>query len=314
MSGNEFGKIFKRAWGDPDFKALTSSEQGLYFKLISQPDISLAGVLTLAPARWSGQTSGLTPAHVERDLKSLEASRYVLVDRDTQEVLVRSYIRNDLGWRSPRTMIGIANAVARVLSPVLRGAISRELLRLDVASLSTTINERTSRSTREVVEAAIRGVLDDSPPEPDTDSDTPSDGVSEGVSAVRALNCNCNSSSRSNSKRSSKRNESGDADAPPERPSIDDDFEAWYATYPRRGTRGRALTAYRAARKKADGATLLDASRAYAETVKATRTEERYIKLPASWLNGECWLDQAEPTHDDSWDRYRYDPDTLEGA
>ena len=117
MSGNEFGKIFKRAWGDPDFKALTSSEQGLYFKLISQPDISLAGVLTLAPTRWSGQTSGLTPAHVERDLKSLEASRYVLVDRDTQEVLVRSYIRNDLGWRSPRTMIGIANAVARVLSP-----------------------------------------------------------------------------------------------------------------------------------------------------------------------------------------------------
>ena len=35
MSNNEYGKIFKRVWGDPDFKQLAISEQHLYFKLIS---------------------------------------------------------------------------------------------------------------------------------------------------------------------------------------------------------------------------------------------------------------------------------------
>lgn len=69
------------------------------------------------------------------------------------------------------------------------------------------------------------------------------------------------------------------------------DFEAWYCAYPKRVGRGNALKAYRAARKKADAATLLAgaerAARQYAST------DPQFVPYPASWLNQERWLDEA---------------------
>ena len=328
MTNNEYGKVFKRVWGDRDFKTLTGAEQLLYVKLISQSDISLAGVLTLAPVRWATQTAGMDVEEVNRDLAGLARRNYVLIDADTQEVLVRSYIRNDLGWKSPRTMIGIANAIGRILSPRLRVAIARELGRLDTDALSSTVSEKTGRSTREVVESIIGDVLADTPSStlPDTPSDgvsdTPSDTPSDGVSAVRTLNDNCNNSG-SDSDKSNRC--SPVADAPhepihldPDKPApkstpnpiLDAEFPTFYHQYPRKIAPAKAREKYRAARKKASLTDIL----AGLDTYKHTKPAYADWAHPSTWLNGERWLDQAEPDHDDSWDRYRYDPDTLEGA
>lgn len=186
MNGGEYGKLYKRAWGDPDFKALTEGQQALYHKLVSQPDVSLAGVLTYAPMRWAGQTHGLTVAQIEERFETLVARRFLLWDRDTQEVLIRSYIRNDGGWKSPRTMVGIASAVRRVLSDPLKGAVANELKRLEVDELPDTISPKTGRSTRQVVEPLIADLIVDfdglhtpSDTPSDTPCDTPSDGVSD---------------------------------------------------------------------------------------------------------------------------------------
>lgn len=313
MSSNEFGKIFKRAWGDTDFKRLATGEQLLYFKLISQPDISLAGVLTYAPNRWSGQTAGLSVADIERGCQALVAKDYIIVDLDTQEVLVRSYIRNDLGWRSPRTMVGVANAVGRVLSPLLRGVISRELTRLDTSSLSTVVNEKTNRSTREVVESAIRGVLDQFPPldtvsRPALDGvfDTASEGVSEGVSATRPhTTANANAKATAGAGAGADLFCSSGADAPSKRASIDDEFADWYANYPRKVGKGQALKAYRAARKKVDHQTLVD--RLTQQIPVITAQGAQYTPHPATWLNGERWADDdtvpqsARPDAGNEW-------------
>jgi hypothetical protein len=75
-----------------------------------------------------------------------------------------------------------------------------------------------------------------------------------------------------------------------ERDSVDDDFSTWYAAYPLHKGRGQALRAYRAARKKADVRTLLAGATRYA--ADSTR-DPRYTKHPATWLNGECWADDA---------------------
>ena len=186
MTG-EYGKLYKRAWGDRDFKALTEGQQALYQKLVSQSDLSLAGVLTYAPVRWAGQTAGLSVADVEARFAALVERRYLVLDLATQEVLVRSYIRHDQGWRSPRTMIGIANAVRRVMSDRLRAAISVELLRLDTASLPSKVSETTGRSSRDVVVGIIDDLLAEAPVEgadtpSDTPCDTPSNEEKEGVS------------------------------------------------------------------------------------------------------------------------------------
>ena len=179
MANGEYGKVFKRVWGDPDFKALTVNQQALYMKLISQPDISLAGVLTLAVPRWTAQTDRLAQSSVEKALDALEAARFVVCDRQTQEVLVRSYIRNDLGWKSTKTFKAIAGAVERVLSPSIRAAISAELLRIDITQVSDKPGSY-DMTPREFVSGCISRLVLENPPldgVSDTPSDTPSDGV-----------------------------------------------------------------------------------------------------------------------------------------
>ena len=202
MAGGEYGKVFKRVWGDPDFKSLTASQQLLYIKLVSQPDVSLAGVITFAPRRWVAQTADVTSDALDADLAHLCERRYLVIDDDTQELLIRSYVRNDESWKSPRTMIGIGNAVERVLSDMLRGVISTELQRLDTDGLPTSISDKTGRSSRDVVVGILDRLIAENPP-----CGTPiawgigrgirnsqegvSDGVSHGVSGVRALTCTC---------------------------------------------------------------------------------------------------------------------------
>ena len=196
MTGGEYGKIFKRVWGDADFKALTCQQQLLYLKLVSQTDISLAGVLTLATIRWAGQTAGVTDKDIARTLAELEAARFIVCDRETQEVLVRSYVRNDLGWRSSKTMKAVKAAVGRILSPRLRGVISAELLKVDTSGLSDRKSETYELSPREYIDSVIRDLVDENPPVDtpcDTPCDTPSDGASRSGPLTHALaNANAN--------------------------------------------------------------------------------------------------------------------------
>lgn len=70
------------------------------------------------------------------------------------------------------------------------------------------------------------------------------------------------------------------------------DFEEWYATYPRKRGKGQALKAYRAARKKTDHATLLDAITRQAGALLAKGAD--FCPYPATWLNGERWADQPD--------------------
>jgi hypothetical protein len=72
--------------------------------------------------------------------------------------------------------------------------------------------------------------------------------------------------------------------------SIDDEFGVWYAAYPRKQGRGQAIKAYRQARKKADAAVLL----AGIERYKKLKPAYADWRMPATWLNGEGWLDQPD--------------------
>ena len=94
--------------------------------------------------------------------------------------------------------------------------------------------------------------------------------------------------------------ESDDSDdiAAPAR-SIDAEFDEWYAGYPRKEGKGQARKAYRAARKKTDQTALV----AGVTRLTAQRLERQFTPLPATWLNGERWLDDlptpTEPAADE---------------
>lgn len=76
----------------------------------------------------------------------------------------------------------------------------------------------------------------------------------------------------------------------PKEEDISVDFLEWWKASPKRIGRGQAVKAYRLARKKADAPALLAAIKVYAATV--VDADQKYTASPATWLNGERWLDE----------------------
>ena len=76
--------------------------------------------------------------------------------------------------------------------------------------------------------------------------------------------------------------------------SFKEDFEDWYQHYPRRVARGAAEKALaKALRGGATLEALIEGTKRYAAQVAGK--EAQYIKHPATWLNGQCWLDEPDP-------------------
>ena len=84
------------------------------------------------------------------------------------------------------------------------------------------------------------------------------------------------------------------------KPQNESGFQDWYEAYPRHVSKAHALKAYRAASKKTDRATLIAGAKAYAASVKDKDAE--FIAHPATWLNGERWLDEPPPRKKAAWE------------
>ena len=81
------------------------------------------------------------------------------------------------------------------------------------------------------------------------------------------------------------------------------DFDDWWAMYPRKTGKGNARRAYRAAKKKANAEVLLAAVKKFAKKVAADGTDQKFIPMPTTWLNGERWDDEDSPdAAADSWE------------
>lgn len=77
---------------------------------------------------------------------------------------------------------------------------------------------------------------------------------------------------------------------------IESAFEEFWEQYPkgRKNSKGAAREAFRRALGKVEAATILAAVREYAAS--DVGREGRWVKMPSTWLNQECWTDDR-----DSW-------------
>jgi len=123
-------RVHVSLWQDADFVALSISAQRLYLALLSQPTITLLGVLALTPSRWGRLASDGTLESVLGDLRELESHRFIVVDEETEELLVRSFLRYDGGWQSARTREAAVKQRTLVASKRLLAAIDEEIARL----------------------------------------------------------------------------------------------------------------------------------------------------------------------------------------
>ncbi len=126
----EYGRVWLSIWSDFEFGQLQTMDQWLYLALISQPGMSTCGVLPFAPNRWAGLAADATVTKVNKSLKALERGHLVVVDRGTDELLIRSHIRYDRALRTPNVAKSVARTWTYIASPELQKAVLAELLRM----------------------------------------------------------------------------------------------------------------------------------------------------------------------------------------
>lgn len=131
-----FGKLLCEVWDDPrhaDFLALSSDAKVLYWAFCSQRDITAAGIVPLTPRRWRRWFPGGQQA-AESALDELVAGGFVMIDDDTAEVWVRSFIAHDGRLEGNSNMVkSVHAAVPRIVSEVLREACRRRIEAVETA-------------------------------------------------------------------------------------------------------------------------------------------------------------------------------------
>lgn len=125
----DHGRLLCRIWNDKDFRALPRTAQALYAQLLSQKEINNAGVLPLMLSKWAKGCDGLTQQDIIADLAALVDARFVAVDSDSEEVLVRSFIRNDGVLKQPNVFKNALRSAEAVESEGIRRVLASELRR-----------------------------------------------------------------------------------------------------------------------------------------------------------------------------------------
>jgi hypothetical protein len=167
------GRILTSIWEDAEFLMLDQGRQRLYLFLISQPNLNHAGLLPLTLRRWARKAFGLTASELDEHLVALDAARFIVMDEDTEELLIRSFVRNDGVWKQPKVMGAMVSGAQEISSRKLRLALLAEMDRIPLDDLSdepTKVRNVSGPSIRQQVSehiAALRKAfegLDPTPP------------------------------------------------------------------------------------------------------------------------------------------------------
>lgn len=193
----QYALIHRAILDDPSWRCLTRSQQNLYLLLLLKLSTNLCGVVDWRPKKLAVNASDMTVETIEADAVVLEKKLYIVRDEDTDEVLIRSFLRNDAPLKSSKTAIAVRSSYTDTASSKLRGVIVFELQRLykeqrdwqgwdqvrDLLDLPSIDPRRIVSGGEEAVSDALKRYQESSfSPLRDTSFDTPSDGISQGVS------------------------------------------------------------------------------------------------------------------------------------
>lgn len=311
-------RVLCAIWNDPDWVALDFGPQWLYQELLSQSSLNHAGVIGLTVRRWARGAANMDVATLEKFLSELVEHRFVVVDEETEELLVRSLIRRDGIAEQPNLLKAALNEARQIASPLLRAVLADELRRLpkkrpdtarmiypDPHAVADEIDpgpvdrppsgKSFDNPSGKPFDKASHDPWSDAPDQhepvssggvqqtllgtlPETHGETPG-GRGRGRGIPHLPS---DSSQKTHTATSSKLEE------------LMIGFVEFYAAFPKRKDRLKAEKAWRAARRKGVLAEhMIEAAKRY--SVETRDREARYIALPASWLNAGSYDNEPEP-------------------
>lgn len=145
----DYAKLYVSLADDDDFLSLNSHSQWLYTWLCLSRDLSYCGVLPYLPKRFVPLASDMTERKTVAAFRELSDKRFVVIDRSTDEVLVRSYVRRDGFLRIPNVVRAMNKAFDRVHSEEIREVVYEELARALDETFPEAIPEPTAKALRE---------------------------------------------------------------------------------------------------------------------------------------------------------------------
>lgn len=306
-------------WDDPAWIQLGMGPQWLYERLLSDKAMNHAGVIIgLTYRRWARSAKDITAADVEKYMQELATARFVVIDEDTEEVLVRALVRRDGIADQPNILKAALNDARQASGLAIRSALASELRRLPPKRPDTV---RMNYPDPHAVAAEIdpEGGAGPFPGKPSEEASgkpfaTASRDMADSNGSPRSANVSHgeqptldgrlpethgetprgrgrgrgephlpdNSSSKTNTP------------APLGDAALMIGFDEFYDAFPRRKDRLKAEKAWRAARRRGVPVErLVEGSKRYA--VETRFTEARFIAYPASWLNKGAYDNEPEP-------------------
>ena len=257
-----YARILTNVWDNADFVATTPGAKLLFFHLCSRRDLSSAGHLVMRDRLWAQQVFNSDMEMFWDAMSELSDLRYVVIDDTTGELLIRTFIRHDGGFRNSKMRSAMRSAMGEMESTMLR----------DIAHAS--LIECTTEPPSDPPQDEPSDALSDHPS--DALSQEASDGVPDPTCIL--ITASCNQNTRAPAKRKAK-----------PRAGPDHRFDEFWEAYPRHEAEARARPAFIKALKETDLPTMLVA-------ITAQRLSERettFVPLAASWLNGKRWNDEV---------------------
>jgi hypothetical protein len=157
----EYAKNWFSMWADEDFCNQPVFDKLFYNMLCGQRGVNNAGVLAINYTRWRKAMRDGDRVPTERDLKTalrrMERRRYVFVDEDAGEVLIRAHVRRDELEKQPNILLSALRLMKAFDSAKFAAVMLSELARIEVPTInSEKPSGRKLEADLKVADAAAR--------------------------------------------------------------------------------------------------------------------------------------------------------------
>ena len=296
----DHARVSLSVWADDDWRDLSPYAQHLYFVLLTQPTLSYAGVADWRPARIRALASQWTGVIFDRAARELARNLYIVVDEDTEEVMIRSFVRHDGLMKQRNMAVSMVRAYEATASKGIRGVFVHELARLreDEPELAGWVSCAHLLENRSFDPADYPTGYPGNDHEVDPSVDPSVEGQPTGEPNPSVDGCPTPTPSPTPSPHSLLHAPAANAaSGARKRADYSPEFESFWATYPRKEAKRQAWKAWGKAIERATPERITAGASRYANDPNRS---EQFTKHGSTWLNADGWEDEPLPAQSPS--------------
>lgn len=305
--GREYAQLKLSIWANEAWLALSVGAKMLYLRVESHGQLSHCGVLEWRPGRLASSIDpSWTRADIEHAAAELVAARFVVIDDETEEILIRSHVRHDQMLKTWQSALAVLRAYERVGSTTLRTAIRAEVGRLRDANpyFNTWSHRVTGKSYADLLGIPYT-IPHVHPPSVSPIGIPHGDGGSGNQEPI--------TNKLTTLAQQAERDDDVDDDINngTEEPSlvevssgrrvrvrkaeVDELFDDFWKIYPRRVGKQLAWRSFNTRLQSGiDPVLILEAAQKVADTLASGKVEMRFVPHPSTWLLRHGWEDETE--------------------